>query len=93
MGKANFTEEFKRHAVLQVTEGGYPGAEVSQRLGVGQHSSYELKKKFGALTGKEGRRFEPDDIVVETVNLRMAKLARSRNLGKAAFAKSPNKHH
>ncbi len=46
MGKANFSEEFKRDAVAQITERGYPVAEVSQRLGVSQHSLYERKKKF-----------------------------------------------
>jgi transposase len=46
MGKANFSEEFKRDAVAQITERGYPVAEVSQRLGVSQHSLYEWKKKF-----------------------------------------------
>lgn len=38
MGKSNFSEEFKRDAVRQITERGYPVAEVSQRLGVSQHS-------------------------------------------------------
>ncbi|MCM2397887.1 IS3 family transposase [Rhizobium sp. S95] len=52
MGKANFTEEFKRDAVHQITERGYPVAEVSQRLGVSQHSLYEWKKKFGTSNGK-----------------------------------------
>lgn len=33
MGKPNFSDEFKRDAVAQVTERGYPVAEVSQRLG------------------------------------------------------------
>ena len=46
MGKANFSDEFKRDAVAQITERGYPVAEVSQRLGVSQHSLYEWKKKF-----------------------------------------------
>ena len=52
MGKGNFTEEFKRDAVRQITERGYPVAEVSQRLGVSQHSLYEWKKKFGISNGK-----------------------------------------
>lgn len=34
MGKANFSDEFKRDAVAQITERGYPVAEVWQRLGV-----------------------------------------------------------
>ncbi|QTG16584.1 transposase (plasmid) [Agrobacterium tumefaciens] len=46
MSKSNFSEEFKRDAVRQITERGYPVAEVSQRLGVSQHSLYELKKSL-----------------------------------------------
>ena len=34
MGKPNFSDEFKRDAAAQITERGYPVAEVSQRLGV-----------------------------------------------------------
>ena len=34
MGKANFTEDFKRDAVLQITERGCPVAEVAARLGI-----------------------------------------------------------
>lgn len=40
-----------------------------------------------------GGRFEPDDIGLDTINDRMAKLARRRTLGKAGFAKSHNKRH
>lgn len=40
MGSDNFSDEFKRNAVAQITERGYPVAEVSQRLGVSQHSLY-----------------------------------------------------
>lgn len=32
MGKANFSDDFKRDAVAQITERGYPVAEVSQPL-------------------------------------------------------------
>ncbi|SIR30584.1 Transposase [Rhizobium sp. RU35A] len=41
MSKSNFTEAFKRDAVRPITKRGYPVAEVSQRLGVSQHSLYE----------------------------------------------------
>ena len=34
MGKSNFTEEFKRDAVLQITECGYPVADVAARQGI-----------------------------------------------------------
>lgn len=33
-GKANFNDDFKRDAVAQITERGYPVAEVSKRRGV-----------------------------------------------------------
>lgn len=46
MGKGNFSDEFKRDAVAQITERGYPVAEVSQRLGVSAHSLYAWKRKF-----------------------------------------------
>jgi transposase len=46
MGKPNFSDEFKRDAVTQITERGYPVAEVSQRLGVSQHSMYAWKRQL-----------------------------------------------
>ena len=47
MGKANFTEDFKRDAVLEITERGYPGAEVAARLGTSKYSLYEWRKRCG----------------------------------------------
>jgi transposase len=52
--KSNFSEEFKRDAVRQITERGYPVAEVSHRLGVSPHSLYEWKKKFSLVSGNQG---------------------------------------
>lgn len=34
MGTSNFSDDFKRDAVHQLVERGYPAAEVSKRLGV-----------------------------------------------------------
>lgn len=56
MSKSNFSEEFKRDAVRQITERGYPVAEVSQRLDVSQHSFFEWKKKFAGIERKGQRR-------------------------------------
>lgn len=53
MCKASFSEEFKRDAVAQITERGYLAAEVSQRLGVSQHSLYAWKKKFELAPGDD----------------------------------------
>jgi transposase len=46
MGKVNFSDDFKRDAIAQITERGYAVAEVSKRLGVSPHSLYAWKKKF-----------------------------------------------
>ena len=51
MGKANFDDDFKRDAVAQITERGYPVSEVSERLGVSPHSLYAWKKQFSAPSG------------------------------------------
>lgn len=55
MSKANFSDDFKRDAVAQITERGYPAAEVSKRLGVSQHSLYAWKKKFSQPPGHGGK--------------------------------------
>ena len=52
MGKGNFTEEFNRDAVRQIADRGYRVAEVSQRLGVSQHSLHGWKKTFGTSNAK-----------------------------------------
>lgn len=55
MGKISFSEDFKRDAVAQITERGYPVAEVSRRLGVSQHSLYAWKKKFASPPGRDDK--------------------------------------
>jgi transposase len=46
MGKANFTEDFKRDAVVQISDRGYPVAEVAARLGVSKYSLYEWRRRY-----------------------------------------------
>ena len=46
MGTSNYSDDFKRDAVAQITERGYPVREVSDRLGVSPYSLYAWKKKF-----------------------------------------------
>ncbi len=45
MEKPDFSDEFKRDAAAQITERGYPVADVSQRLGVSQHCLYSWKRQ------------------------------------------------
>ena len=82
MGNGNFTEEFKRDAVREITERGYPVAGVSQRLGVSQHSLYEWKKKFGISNGKTSD--EADEI--RRLKKELARVTEERDILKKAAA-------
>jgi transposase len=46
MSANKFTEEFKRDAVAQVEDRGYPVREVAERLGVSTKSIYTWQKQF-----------------------------------------------
>jgi len=84
MGNARFSDEFKRDAVRQMTERGYPVAEVSQRLGVSQHSLYEWRKKFSkTATGSA-----EDDQAAEVRRLKreLARVTEERDILKKAAA-------
>ncbi len=54
MGTSNYSDEFKRDAVHQITVRGYPVREVSRRLGVSTYSLYKWLKLFGEPTPKPG---------------------------------------
>ena len=47
MGTSNYSDEFKRDAVHQITVRGYPAREVSRRLGVSTRSLCRWMKQFG----------------------------------------------
>ena len=83
MGKASFSDDFKRDAVHQVTERGYPVAEVSKRLGVSQHSLYAWKKKFSKASGSG-----EDDQAAEIRRLKreLARVTEERDILKKATA-------
>lgn len=51
MSKVKFSDDFKRDAVRQITDRGYPVSEVSKRLGVSTHSLYAWKKQFSQPSG------------------------------------------
>lgn len=53
MSSSKFSDEFKRDAVAQVTERGYPVREVSERLGVSPYSLYAWKKRFAKVSSGE----------------------------------------
>ena len=53
MGRNRFSDDFKGDAMAQITQRGYRVAEVSERLGVSQHSLYAWKRAFGKATSDE----------------------------------------
>lgn len=86
-----YTAEFKAEAIKQVTERGYPVAQVAQRLGVSGHSLYAWLREQGV--SREARKVqETVDLQKENARLR-AELRRAEEerdiLKKAAayFAK------
>lgn len=56
MGKPNFSDEFERDAVAQITERGYPVAEVSQRLVVSAHSLYAWKRQLAKVVSGDAEK-------------------------------------
>ncbi len=53
MSSNKFSDEFKRDAVAQITERGYPVREVTDRLGVGQNYFYAWSWKFSNTAAGE----------------------------------------
>jgi transposase len=81
MGKANFSDEFKWDAVAQITERGYPVAEVSQRLGVSRHSLYAWKKKFAQSVGGDDK-----DVEIRRLKRELTRVTEERDILKKATA-------
>ena len=82
MSKSNFSEDFMRDAVRQITERGYPVVEVSQRLGVSQHSLYEWKKQFAVSNAKGADEAEE----IRRLKKELARVTGERNILKKAAA-------
>jgi len=81
MGKSNFSDDFKRDAVVQITERGYPVAEVSRRLGVSPHSLYDWKKKFALPTGGDDK-----DTEIQRLKRELTRVTEERDILKKATA-------
>ena len=88
MGKGNFSDDFKRDAVTQITERGYPVAEVSRRLDVSPHSFYAWKKTFakGSETGGSGPDNASADAEIRRLKRELARVTEERDILKKATA-------
>ncbi|BBF86247.1 mobile element protein [Aquitalea magnusonii] len=85
MSKPRFPEAFKIEAVKQVTERGYPVAEVASRLGVSAHSLYQWLKRFDP---KRAQPAEPADQQAEIQRLKaeLKRVTEERDILKKAAA-------
>lgn len=79
MGKGNFSDDFKRDAVHQIVERGYPVAEVSKRLGISPHSLYARKKRF-AKSGSRDRPLDEQAAEVRRLKLELARVTEERDI-------------
>lgn len=82
MGTVNFSDDFKRDAVAQITERGYPVKEVSARLGVSQHSLYAWKRKFAKAASGDTEK----DAEIRRLKRELARVAEERDILKKATA-------
>jgi transposase len=82
MSKCDFSDEFKRDAVAQIAERGYSVAEVSQRLGVSQHSLYEWERKFAKAPSGEADK----DADVRHLKRELARVTEERDILRKATA-------
>ena len=75
MGKGKFSDEFKRDAVAQITERGYPVAEVAARLRVSTYSPYEWKKQFAAPAAGDDK-----DAEIRQLKRELARVTEERDI-------------
>ncbi|GAB7555779.1 hypothetical protein NRB_53000 [Novosphingobium sp. 11B] len=85
MGKPNFSDEFKRDAVAQITERGYPVAEVSERLGVSQHSLYAWKRQLAKVVSGDASK----DAEIRQLKRELARVTEERDILKNGRGLSP----
>jgi transposase len=95
MTRQRFTPEFKAEAIKQITERGYSVKDVSERLGVSDHSLYNWLKQHKQATNPDPVVTQQHDLAAENARLK-AELKRAEEerdiLKKAAayFAKQLN---
>jgi len=85
MSGAKFTEEFKRDAVAQVEDRGYPVREVAERLGVSTQSIYTWQKLFSRPT-KVVKEVDAQADEIRRLKRDLARVTEERDILKKATA-------
>lgn len=80
-----FSDEFKKDAVSQVIDRGYPVAEVAERLGVSTKSIYTWKAQF-SKPGKVREREDEQASEIRRLKRELARVTEERNILKKATA-------
>ena len=83
MGTSNYSDDFKRDAVHQITVRGYPVREVSRHLGVSTNSLYKWLKLFGERAPKPGTDHEAEN---RRLKRELAQVTEERDILKKATA-------
>ena len=84
MGTSNYSDDFKRDAVQQITVRGYPVREVSRRLGVSSHSLYKWLRLFAEPAPKSGG--VDHEAEVRRLKRELARVTEERDILKKAAA-------
>jgi len=82
MGSNTYSDDFKRDAVAQITERGYPVREVSDRLGVSAYSLYAWKKKFSKAASGDAS----SDAEIRRLKRELARVTEERDILKKVTA-------
>ena len=85
MGRTRFSDDFKRDAIHQIVERGYPVAEVSRRLGVSTHSLYGWKKRL-LMSGSSDTPENGQSAEIRRLKLELARVTEERDILKKATA-------
>ena len=85
MSGIRYTEEFKRDAVAQVTDRGYSGKEVAERLGVCTKSLYGWKHQFHKPS-KERKQEAVDGAEIRRLKAELLRVTEERDILKKATA-------
>lgn len=83
MGTSNYSDDFKRDAVHQITVRGYPVCEISRGLGVSPHSRYKWLKLFSDRSPKPGVDHETEN---RRLKRELARVSEEHDLLKKAIA-------
>jgi len=85
MSSKRYPEEFKKEAVKQVTNRGYPAAEVSSRLGVSLPTLYDWIKKY-SLPDPERNELQGQAAEIRRLKAELKRVSEERDILKKAAA-------